>query len=478
MLFTSPIFVFIFLPIVILVYLLINPRFRNGWLLISSIVFYSWSGIQYMILLLALVIVNYIFGLMIDVIHKKQSRKTVLIASLVVNFGTLAFFKYFNFFVSNIENLIHIANPSFTFNAPNIPLPVGISFFTFQIVSYIIDVYWRKIKPQKNILVIALYMTLFPPFIAGPIIRYFDIESQILNRKLNVNMFAEGVERFCYGFAKKILIANNMGEIAEVIINQPQDYSTPACWLGIICYALQIYFDFSGYSDMVIGMGKMFGFTFLENFNYPYISRSIREFWRRWHISLSSWFKDYLYIPLGGNRKGTLYTYRNLLLVFLLTGLWHGASWNFVIWGVWHGLFLVIERIFSNFFKKVPSLFAHIYTVLIILVGWVLFRIESFEGALKYLRFMFIPSLKNWDAHLTLMDREFLFYLFAGIIISTPAFPKVRDYIVNKIEELRFSAILQFANLTARNIFALLLLALSALYMVSASFNPFIYFRF
>jgi alginate O-acetyltransferase complex protein AlgI len=468
----------IFLPIVVLVYLLINNKFRNNWLLISSIVFYSWSGVQYMMLLLILVAVNYFLGLLTPTSKVKRTQKIILTISLVINFGTLAFFKYFNFFISNIENFVHIFNPSFTFDAPNIPLPIGISFFTFQIASYLLDVYWGKIKPQKNILVIALYMTLFPPFIAGPIIRYFDIESQILNRKLNSSLFAEGIERFCYGFAKKVLIANNVGAAAEAIINQPQNYSSPACWLGIICYALQIYFDFSGYSDMVIGMGKMFGFTFLENFNYPYISKSIREFWKRWHISLSSWFKDYLYIPLGGSRNGAFCTYRNLILVFLLTGFWHGANWNFVAWGLWHGVFLIIERVFSGLFSRIPSVLAHIYTILVILAGWVLFRAESLESGVIYLKYMFIPTLANWDAHLPLMDIEFIFYLFVGIALSAPIFPKVRDIIVNKCSATRFALAGSFANTTLRRLFALCMFFLSTLYMVSASFNPFIYFRF
>ncbi len=466
MVFTSPIFVFIFLPVVILIYMLVGQKYRNAWLLIASVLFYSWSGVQYTIVLLALVLVNYLIGLLV-ISSDGRKNKRLLWLSLIINFGTLGFFKYFNFFVSNIESVIHIFSPGFSFHSPIIPLPVGISFFTFQIVSYIADIYLGKIKPQKNLSLLALYMTVFPPFIAGPIIRYIDIESQLLKREVTVDGFMEGVERFSYGFAKKILIANNMGALADSIINAPGSYSTPACWIGIIAYALQIYFDFSGYSDMVIGMGKMFGFKFLENFNYPYISKSIQEFWRRWHISLSSWFRDYLYIPLGGNRKSNLITYRNLIIVFLATGFWHGASWNFIFWGGWHGAFLLIERAFlSGYLKKIPII-GHIYTIFVVLLGWVFFRLETLPYAISYIKIMFIPSFDNWYAHLPLFSRDTVFYLLCGLVLSTPIYLKI----FAKAETTYVTRAMRYA-------FQYLLFLVSISYMVSSSFNPFIYFRF
>lgn len=337
MVFTSAIFIFMFLPITLLGYYLVPKNFKNIWLFFVSIIFYSWSGVYYAILFLFSAYMNYLFGIWME---RTNKRKKVLVISLFWNLGLLGFFKYFTFILFNIQRFIQIFISGFTMKIPQITLPVGISFFTFQIMSYVIDLYRKEIKVQRKFSNLGLYILLFPQLIAGPIVRYIDVEKEINNRYVNIDIFDYGVRRFILGFSKKILIANTMGIWADNVFNTPWDkMSSPLAWLGIFGYGMQIFFDFSAYSDMAIGLGKMFGFHFLENFEYPYISKSIQEFWRRWHMSLSQWFRDYLYIPLGGNRKGLKRTYINLIIVFFCTGLWHGAAWNFIFWGLFHGVF-------------------------------------------------------------------------------------------------------------------------------------------
>ena len=421
MVFSSMTFIWIFLPILLFVYYISKEKYRNIILLIFSLIFYSWGEPKYIVLMLISILVNYIFGRILDKCNKKKNKTIVLIFSIIFNLGLLVYFKYFNFIATNIDNIIGnnvIPNK-------NIVLPIGISFYTFQIMSYIIDLYRGDIKVQKNLLNLALYISFFPQLIAGPIVKYKDIDEQLQKRTVTIEKFSNGIKRFVYGLAKKVIFANTLAYIADTIFNSNIEFlNMPIAWLGAICYTLQIYFDFSGYSDMAIGLGKMFGFEFMENFNLPYISESITEFWRRWHISLSTWFKEYLYIPLGGNRKGKIRTYINLLIVFFATGIWHGASWNFVVWGLFNGFFLVIERIkLKELLDKNKLKFInHIYALLVIIFGWVLFRADTLKSALQYMKIMISPSkqLVNFDTSLIINNRNIMMIivviLFSGIL--------------------------------------------------------------
>lgn len=343
MVFVSPIFIFAFLPLTLICYGVAEftkkTWIKNITLLFFSLGFYAWGGVSYLFLLLLSIAVNYMFGRLLE---GERHRKDILILSVIYNVGILFIFKYFNFFMSMVQAAADFMHIGFAAELPEIALPIGISFFTFQIMSYVFDVYQRRVEVQKNIFSLALYIMLFPQLIAGPIVRYIDVNKEIKKRHTDLDMVHDGLIRFMIGFTKKIFLANNMGHAADAIFCNVSEVNTPYAWLGAVCYALQIYMDFSAYSDMAIGLGKLFGFHFLENFNYPYLSASIKEFWRRWHISLSSWFRDYVYIPLGGNRNGIWNTYRNLLIIFVLTGFWHGASWTFVIWGLFHGFFFDI----------------------------------------------------------------------------------------------------------------------------------------
>ncbi|WP_307354652.1 MBOAT family O-acyltransferase [Hathewaya limosa] len=359
-----------------------------------------------------------------------------------------------------------------------IVLPIGISFFTFQMMSYIIDVYREEVTPQKSIINLGLYIMLFPQLIAGPIVRYIDIEEQINTRKVNLYKFTHGMERFIIGLSKKVLIANSNGFIVDYVFKEPSFYSnTVLVWLGIVCYALQIYYDFSGYSDMAIGLGKMFGFDFLENFNYPYISKSIKEFWRRWHISLSTWFRDYLYIPLGGSKVGKFKTYRNLVIVFFATGLWHGASWNFIIWGLFHGMFLILERgKFGELLQKVPTILQRIYTMLVVLVGWVFFRANNFKLALKYIKGMFKVDFTKVNQIYGVIDKEYMFFIIIGIIFSTPLIKKLNSLFNSKIKTENNLIIVITEGMWIAILMSMFII--SILYITGSNFNPFIYFRF
>ena len=391
MLFSSTLFLFLFLPLTLVAYLVVGRRLRNVLLLLASLFFYLWGENIYVLVMLSSITMNYIFGLLIDRnIKRGDSGKLPMVLGVVANLGLLIFFKYTNFIVDNVNILLGTMGVA-AINIEPIHLPIGISFFTFQAMSYIIDVYRKDSNVQKNPINLGLYIALFPQLIAGPIVRYHDIADQINRRKTRLLDVAAGSERFIFGLGKKVLIANPLALVADQIFALPVDQlSTGAAWIGVICYTLQIYFDFSGYSDMAIGLGRMFGFRFLENFNYPYISRSIREFWRRWHISLSSWFRDYLYIPMGGNRLGEKRTRRNLLIVFLLVGLWHGASWSFIVWGLIHGLFLIFERSRpGRFIEKMPTPLQLVYTLLVVMNAWVFFRVEKLSDALDYLAVMY-----------------------------------------------------------------------------------------
>ncbi|MBO5274591.1 MAG: MBOAT family protein [Clostridia bacterium] len=461
MIFSSTIFLFLFLPIVLLLNYLIPQKYitaKNAVLLAASLLFYAWGEPVNVLLMLLSILSNFIFGLGLGKCEgDKRARKIILIISLIFNLGLLFFFKYFNFVTGGIF--------------PEIALPIGISFFTFQIMSYTIDVYWHNVAPQKSFLKLALYISLFPQLIAGPIVRYIDVEKQLTWRVCTSEKTARGMIRFSMGLAKKVIISNTVAVIADTIFAIDMGLVSATAWVGVICYALQIYYDFSGYSDMAIGIGHMLGFDFLENFNYPYVSGSVQEFWRRWHISLSSWFRDYLYIPLGGNRKGQVRTYINLVIVFAATGFWHGASFSFVVWGLYHGFFLVIERMgFGKLLKKIPKAVGWIYTMLAVLVGWVFFRADTLGEALRYLgvMFSFNGGLANAMAQFT--NLSFLITVIA-IILSAPIFP----FIKGKLESTAGGAKAAFI---CEGVMMVVLVLTSVLFLTGSDYNPFIYFRF
>ncbi len=472
MVFASAIFLFLFLPITIIGYFLIKPKYRNFWLFIMSLVFYAWGGLIYAILFIFSAYINFLFGIWME--KNRRRKKLILSLSIVWNLGILAYFKYSSFILLNLQAVIQIFIPSFKINIVSVPLPIGISFFTFQIMTYVIDLYREEIKVQKKFINLGLYIMLFPQLIAGPIVRYIDIEKEINNRKVDINLIDEGIKRFILGLGKKIFIANIMGTWADTVFNAPlEKINTPLAWLGIFGYTMQIFFDFSAYSDMAIGLGKIFGFHFLENFNYPYISRNIQEFWRRWHISLSQWFKDYLYIPLGGNRKGKIRTYINLLTVFFLTGLWHGASWNFIFWGIFHGVFLIIERLgLKKVLEKTPKILQHLYTMIIVIIGWVFFRADSFIFALKYLKILFIPNFIHMESFLVELENLKLFIAVCAIIFSTPIVPKLKNILLNNIFKNKFYYEI------FRNFIYIIFFLLSVIFLAGSNFNPFIYFHF
>ncbi|WP_330585422.1 MULTISPECIES: MBOAT family O-acyltransferase [Clostridia] len=390
------------------------------------------------------------------------------------NLLILGYFKYANFLVNNINNLLNLS-----IEIETIPLPIGISFFTFQAMSYIIDVYRRDVEVQKNFISLSLYISLFPQLVAGPIVRYNTISQQIKKRFTNIDKFAEGIKRFIEGLAKKVILANSFGEIADSVFStSPDNLSVAATWIGIAAYSLQIYFDFSGYSDMAIGLGKMFGFDFLENFNYPYISRSVSEFWRRWHISLGSWFRDYLYIPLGGNRKGLYKTVRNLLIVWTVTGFWHGASWTFIIWGFYFGIFITLERFgLEKFLFKLKKPFQHLYLLLVVMIGWVFFRADDFSYSLKYLQTMFGLNHTNFidgSVYIYLNDYWIIFSL--GLIFSIPIVPWMKKKYIELAGEYK-TVLVYLISFILPFIYMVIMVCVMIL-LVNSTYNPFIYFRF
>lgn len=468
MLFSSVTFLFFFLPLVFGLYYVVPKNFKNYVLLFFSIVFYAWGGLLYLPLLLISIFINYIFGLKIGKYQEDiKSKKRVLIISIIFNILFLGVFKYTNFIVDNINILFNTS-----INAPIIPLPIGISFYTFQAMSYVIDVYKNDGNVQKNIFNLALYISMFPQLVAGPIVRYQTVDDQISSREHNFDKFNSGMERFIRGLFKKVIISNTVGELSTIIYGLANyEMSVATAWLGAIAYTLQIYFDFSGYSDMAIGLAKMFGFDFLENFDYPYISKSITEFWRRWHMSLGGWFREYIYIPLGGNKKGTLIQVRNLFIVWFTTGLWHGASTNFVVWGLYFGVILFIEKIYlKDLLKKIPSILSHIYTLIIVMIGWVIFDMNTLTDSGHYIKIMFgfgnnifIDNLAKY-----ILTNNFIILLI-GLICST----KLIKIYMNKIKStFRENDVFL---ITAIN---LLILIISTAYLVGASYNPFLYFRF
>lgn len=468
MLFSSMTFLFVFMPLLITIYGLSKKEIRNYILLIASIIFYAWGEPRYLAIMILTILVNYIGAIELARFYNKRKRKLILAATIAVNLGFLFYFKYFNFMIDN-------ANAWFgaDFDFIDTIMPIGISFYTFQAMSYIIDVYRREVKAQKDIYKLSLYIVLFPQLIAGPIVKYHDICDQIDNRNVEFKNVIIGFKRFIMGLAKKVLIANTLAVVADKIFAQSIDQlSQGIAWIGALAYCLQLYYDFSGYSDMAIGLGLIFGFKFMENFNYPYISRSITEFWQRWHISLSTWFKLYLYIPLGGNRISNLRTYINLFIVFMATGIWHGASWVFFFWGLWNAFFIIIEKALGwgkdKLTKGYAKFLRHIYAILAIGLGMVIFRSPTIEYAVGYLKVMF-KIIKNhglpvYDYSLNV---KFLIAIITGLCLSMP----IMQNILNIKYEHKILRILV-------NIWLFVLFITSVSALAASTYNPFIYFRF
>ena len=477
MVFASPIFLFLFLPLTLAAYFLLPRAWRNGVLLVASLLFYAWGEAPYLLLVLASVAFNYLLGGAISRAASPTRRRGWLAVAITGNLVLLGIFKYANFAVANVNALAPILAIT-PLAVAAIPLPLGISFFTFHAISYVVDVYKRNAQAERNVPRFALYILLFPQLIAGPIIRWRDIAAQLRTREQRLADFSYGARRFVLGLGKKVLIANTLGQTADRIFALPvTDLTTPLAWLGILCYTLQIYFDFSGYSDMAIGLMRMFGFRILENFNYPYIARSVREFWRRWHISLSNWFRDYLYIPLGGNRRGEARAYGNLVLVFALCGLWHGASWPFVLWGAWHGLFLVIERAgLDRVLARIGPL-THLYALLAVMGGWVLFRCETLTQAGHY--YAALCGFARGDSlrHplVEFLDPLVTSTLVVGVVFATPIAQKIgrwRDRVATTGSTFARTVL-------AADIGWLVMVYVAAGAMLAAgTYNPFIYFRF
>lgn len=466
MLFNSLTFIFLFFPIVVLLYFCTkNIKIKNALLLVASLIFYSWGEPQYIILMLLTVLVAYIFGILIHKNANNKKSKIYLIISIILVLSSLFIFKYLDFSVNIFNNIF-----STDINNLNPLLPIGISFYTFQTLSYIIDLYKKEVKLQKNYFRLLLYVSFFPQLIAGPIVRYDTIEKELTNRHTSMEDFAYGIKRFILGLSKKIIIANNAALLCDSIYSNYTGYGANILWLAAIAYAVQIYFDFSGYSDMAIGLGRIFGFHFLENFNYPYIAKSVTDFWRRWHISLSTFFRDYIYIPLGGNRKGTKKQIRNILIVWLLTGLWHGANYNFIFWGLYYGLLLILEKfVLKKFLDKMPSFVQHLYAIFTILIGWVIFRVEAPSDLLNILGGMFsfsFTGIKDFFIN-NMMLVSTIPYLILGLIFSTPLYTKIFKNSNTSIVKTLIEDGLLIA-----------LFAICIIFLVSSQYNPFIYFRF
>lgn len=469
MVFSSISFIFAFLPSILFFYFIISKRpiSKNLTLLIFSFLFYSWGGLGLLPIILYSIITNYWFG---RKVKNQNSKKFWLTVAIISNIGVLFFFKYIGFFIENLK-LILPSIPSV-----NITLPIGISFYTFQGLSYVIDVYRQDVKCEDNIANVALYIVLFPQLVAGPIVRYSTIASEIQHRSTSLQEISSGFQRLLFGLGKKVLIANQVGQLADSVFKQQELYlSTGLVWLGILAYSAQIYFDFSGYSDMAIGLGRIFGFHFLENFEYPYISKSITEFWRRWHISLSSWFRDYLYIPLGGNRLGRKVQIRNLMIVWMLTGLWHGASWNFVIWGIYYGVLLLVEKfLIGAKLARFPSYVRHFYALFFIMCGWLIFRATDISQIIIFFKAMMGFAKDGfWNNQATYLLLQYRWDFMVAFLFSLPIYPALKQFI--KQSSLKNASLFwEWGNA----IVALLIGALSVMRLLASDFNPFIYFQF
>ncbi len=469
MIFSSVFFMFVFLPIVLLVYFLVPKRLKNLVIFLFSLVFYAWGEPVYIVLMLFSIVYNYVAGIEIAY-HKKWKderwTKITFWMAVGVNLGMLGFFKYYGFLLENLNAILPFKIPF-----RELPLPIGISFYTFQTLSYIIDVYRDKVNVQRNLISFGAYISMFPQLIAGPIVRYADVEEQLENRRISLAKFGDGVTWFLCGLGKKVLLANNIGMAYDSIAALPAgSLSAATAWIGCAAYTFQIYFDFSGYSDMAIGLGKMFGFDFMRNFQYPYTSASITDFWRRWHISLGSWFREYVYIPLGGNRVDRRRHIRNILVVWMLTGLWHGAAWKFLVWGLYYGLLLLLEKyLLKNVLEHVPGFFKHIYTMFFVMIGWVIFASPDLAAGLSYLGAMFGFGAGLWDATAVYYLSSYLILFILLILCSGP-------YPYKKFCAYCYSA--RKKRWGAALVFYLLIFVLSTAYLVNATYNPFLYFRF
>lgn len=468
MLFSSMTFLFVFMPLVITVYGLSKKEIRNYVLLVASIVFYAWGEPRYLAIMIITILVNYVGAIEMARFANRKKRKLILAATILTDLGFLIYFKYFNFMVENLNNWLELE-----FDYIDVIMPIGISFYTFQAMSYLIDVYRREVKAQKDIYKLALYIVLFPQLVAGPIVKYHDVCDQIDSRKVEFKNVIIGFKRFIMGLAKKVLLANTLAVVADKVFAQDTELlSQGIAWIGAVAYMLQLYYDFSGYSDMAIGLGLMFGFKFMENFNYPYISKSISEFWTRWHISLSTWFKQYLYFPLGGNRKGKFRTYINLVIVFLATGIWHGAAWTYFAWGVWNAVFIVIEKALGWGKDTLQTWYGkalrHIYALFAVGLGMIIFRAPSVDYTSEFIQVMFglidNHNLPKYDYGL---NYKFLLAALTGLFLAMP--------IMRGILEVRYE---RKVLRTVINIWLFMLFFLSTISLAASTYNPFIYFRF
>ena len=463
MVFSSLLFMFVYFALVVAVYYIIPRKLKNLWLFVVSILFYGFGEPAYVFLMLFAITVNYITGLLFGKWADKQKiKKVILVLNVIFNLGMLGFFKYTGFALGMLNKL-----PGLELTVPEIALPIGISFYTFQTMSYIIDVYWGNCQVQKNYITFGTYVVLFPQLIAGPIVRYIDVEYQLQYRKETTELFAKGVKLFVLGLAKKVLIANQMGLLWTQLKGDAES-GIIGSWVGIIAFTLQIYFDFSGYSDMARGLGNFFGFEFVQNFNYPYVSQSITDFWRRWHISLSSWFKEYVYIPLGGNRKGKPRQVFNTMVVWMLTGLWHGASWNFVLWGVYFGVLLIIEKfLLKKMLDRLPAVFRHIYALFFIVMGWVIFDFTDMAEMGDFIVRLFTGTYGIVSGDALSLVLSYIPLIIIGIGACLPVWKKLYF----RTQDKKWSIALQCVSVVA-------VLVLATASLVSSSYNPFLYFRF
>lgn len=486
MVFSNLLFIYAFLPLCLAIYVICpNIKIKNVALLLFSLLFYAWGEPVYVLLLLLMSFCDWIVALVIDKQKKDILRKISLIIACIINIGLIGIFKYTGFILTNIQSIFGVPEI-----IPQIVLPIGISFYTFQLLSYVVDVYRKEVSAQKNYFWLLLYASLFHQCIAGPIVRYKDVEYEILNRRVKAYEICDGISRFCVGLGKKVLIANVCGNladqllVADSLIESSPDLALQALagrsaaglWLGMLFYMLQIYLDFSAYSDMAIGMGLMVGFHYKENFNYPYTAKSVTDFWRRWHISLSSFFRDYVYIPLGGNRKGTFKTYRNLLVVWFLTGLWHGASWNFILWGLFFFVFLVAEKLgLLKILEKIPSVFSRAYLLIVVYFGWILFKFSDFRFIPVIVKGMFKQNGNPiTDFTSQTVFKSNIFFIVVALVAVTPLIKIIAD----KLKEKRNNKFINFCYVALSTVCPLILLFLSTIALVGDAYNPFLYFQF
>ncbi len=471
MVFSSTVFLFRFLPIFFILYFMVPGRMKNIILLLGSLFFYAWGEPVYVGLMLFSTVSDYIHGRILENLRKKDLRELVLASSIIINLLVLGFFKYADFLIMTVNSLAGTSYPLL-----NLPLPIGISFYTFQTMSYTIDCYRGKVEPQRNFLDFAVFVTMFPQLIAGPIVKYAQVEQQLHDRKPDIIRISYGCKRFIIGLAKKVLLANNLGLLWSQISQRDfGELSVLMAWLGIIAFTFQIYFDFSGYSDMAIGLGACLGFVLPENFNYPYVATSVTDFWRRWHMTLSGWFREYVYIPMGGNRNGIGRQIRNILIVWMLTGIWHGAGWNFLIWGLWFAFWLIMEKLWlRKLLERLPMRGGHIYTLLVVIIGWVFFEVNSLKNAVQYLGAMFaLNGAGLYDGEALFLGLEYVVLFAIAAIACTP--------MVNGVARRMSQSVTGYGLAVYRvleKVLSALLLILSLAYIVDATFNPFLYFRF